>query len=150
VQLSFNPSRVTTSVGQTFTVDVTVSNALNLASVPIQLQYDPGKLQLVNVSNGGFLEQGAQVVALAQRDDPTTGTARITAMRPPDVPGASGSGALLTLTFMAKTVGNTTLSIARAGLRSADNQPVSASGTPALVEIKAQPAAPPAVAEKKR
>jgi hypothetical protein len=114
------------------------------------LQYDPARLQLVNVSNGGFLEQGQQVVALAQRDDPTTGTARITAMRPPDTPGASGSGALLTLTFTAKTVGNTTLSIARAGLRNADNQPVSASGTPALVEIKAPTAAAPALAEKKQ
>lgn len=140
-QLSFNPPRLTTSVGQTLALEVTVSNARNLSSVPIQLQYDPAKLRLVNVSNGGFLEQGQQVVALTQHDDPTTGTVRITAMRPPDATGASGTGALLALTFMAKADGNTTLSISRAGLRNADNQPVSASGTPALVEIKTASAA---------
>lgn len=149
VQLSFNPSRLTTTVGQTLTVEVMVSNARNLSSVPIQLQYDAAKLQVVNVSNGGFLEQGQQVVALTQHDDPTTGSVRITAMRPPDAAGATGSGSLLTLTFMAKAGGNTTLSIARAGLRNADNQPVAASGTPAVVEIKA-PSATQALVETKR
>jgi general secretion pathway protein D len=136
VLLSFNPPKQSVTVGHTFTVDVMVSNAQNLSSVPIQLQYDSAKLQITNVSNGGFLAQGEQVVALAQRDDPATGTVRITAIRPPNAGGASGSGALLSVTFLAKSVGKATVSIARAGLRSADEKPVAASGTPAFIEIK--------------
>lgn len=136
VQLSFNPPQSTTTVGQTFTVEVMVSNARRLFSAPIQLQYDPTKLQVMNTSNGGFLAQGEQVVALAQRDDPATGTLRITAVRPPNSDGSSGSGSLVAVTFLAKADGRTTVSVARAGLRDADQQPVASSGTPAFVEIK--------------
>ena len=109
------------------------------AAAPMQVQYDPTKLQVVSVSNGSFLAQGEQAVALAQRDDATTGTVRITAMRPPDSGGASGSGSVATITFLAKGTGKTSVSIARAGLRNADQQPVASSGTPALVEVKPAP-----------
>jgi general secretion pathway protein D len=145
VLLSFNPPQVTTTVGQTFTVEVMVSNAQMLSSAPVQLQYDPAKLQVMNTSNGGFLEQGGQVVALAQHDDPATGTVRITAMRPPNSGGSSGSGSLAAVTFLAKADGRTTVSIARAGLRNAEQQPVATSGTPVFVEVKPSAAA---VAEK--
>lgn len=147
VQISFNPPQSTITVGQTFTVEVLVSNARNLFSAPIQLQYDPAKLQVKNTSNSGFLAQGEQVVALAQHDDPTTGTLRITAVRPPNSGGSSGSGSLVAVTFLAKAEGRTTVSVARAGLRDADQQPVASSGTPAFVEIK-QAAATATVAGK--
>jgi general secretion pathway protein D len=146
--LSLNPPQLTTTVGQTFAVDVVVSNAQNLASAPILLQYDPTKLQVMNVSNGGFLGQGEQVVALTQHDDPTTGTVRITVIRPPATGGASGQGTLLTLTFMAKSDGQAVLSIARAGLRNANDQLIPASGTPTQVEIKPSSTPPPAVGAK--
>ena len=45
-------------------------------SVPLQLNYDPNKLQLVNVSNGGFLSQDGQAVALVHREDETVGNRR--------------------------------------------------------------------------
>ncbi len=147
VQLSFNPPQSTITVGQTFTVEVMVSNAQKLFSAPIQLLYDPAKLQVKNVSNSGFLAQGEQVVALAQHDDPTTGALRITAMRPPNSGGSSGSGSLVAVTFVAKAEGRTTVSVARAGLRDADQHPVATSGTPAFVEIK-QAAAAATVAGK--
>lgn len=142
--LSFSPSRTSATVGQTFTVDLVV-NAQNLSLAPVQMHYDPAKLQLVNVSNSRFLEQGQQVVALSHSDDPTTGTLRITATRPAGTGGASGHGSLLTLTFMAKAEGQANLSILRAGLRNANAQPIPSSGTPALVEIKPVVAGPPAV-----
>jgi general secretion pathway protein D len=140
VLLSFNPPQVTTTVGQTFMVEVMVSNAQMLSSAPVQLQYDPAKLQVMNTSNGGFLEQGGQVVTLAQHDDPATGTVQITAIRPPNSGGSSGSGSLATVTFLAKANGQTTVSIARAGLRNAEQQPVATSGTPVFVEVKASTA----------
>ncbi len=136
VVLSFNPPQLTATVGQTFTTDVVVSGAQNLFSVPVQLQYDPSKLELVNVSNGTFLAQGEQAVALVHRDDPATGTMRVTASRPPNSGGATGQGPVFTLTFMAKSSGQSTISITRAGLKDSNNQSIPANGTQQMVEIR--------------
>jgi general secretion pathway protein D len=136
VLLSLSPESVNTSVGQTFTMDVMVSGAQNLFSAPLQIQYDPTKLQVINVSNGNFLAQGDQPVALAQRNDTAAGTIQLTAVRPPNSGGVSGQGSLLTLTFMAKDSGQAAVVISRAGLRDAGNQPLEASGTQARVNIK--------------
>jgi general secretion pathway protein D len=136
VLLSLSPESVNTSVGQTFAMDVMVSGAQNLFSAPMQIQYDPTKLQVINVSNGNFLAQGDQPVALAQRNDTAAGTIQLTAVRPPNSGGVSGQGSLLTLTFMAKDSGQAAVVISRAGLRDAGNQPLEASGTQARVNIK--------------
>jgi general secretion pathway protein D len=136
VMLSFNPSSVNTSVGQTFMMDVMVSGAQNLFSVPLQIQYDPTKLQVVNVSSGSFLGQGEQPVALAQRNDSASGTMQVTANRPPNSGGVSGQGSVLTVTFIAKDSGQATVAITRAGLHDASNQSLEAAGTQAQVNIK--------------
>ena len=34
-----------------------IAGATDIASVPLQIQYDPAKLSLVNVDNGDFLNQ---------------------------------------------------------------------------------------------
>jgi len=123
-------------MGSTFMVDLVVSGANDLYSVPVQLQYDPQMLQLLNVSNGGLLAQGGVPVALVHRDDPTTGTVQVTATRPPNSGGATGQGAVFTLTFLAKNSGQSNLSITRAGLRDAAMQNIQASGTQAVINIK--------------
>ena len=89
--------------GSTFTVNILVSGAQNVYSVPLQLNYDPSKSAVVNVSNGGFLSQDGQTVALVHREDETSGTLQITATRPPNSGGVSGQGSVVTLTFMAKS-----------------------------------------------
>ena len=82
----FDPPSLNEVKGSTFTVNVMISGGQNVYSVPVQLNYDPNKLQLVNVSNGGFLSQDGQPVALVHRDDPLTGTLQVTATRPPGAP----------------------------------------------------------------
>ena len=136
VVLGFNPAQMTATVGQTFTTDVVVNGAQNLFSVPVQLQYDPSKLELVNVSNGAFLAEGGQAVGLVHRDDPATGVMRVTASRPPNSGGVSGQGSVFTLTFMAKAPGQATIAITRAGLKDANNQSVPANGTQQVVDIR--------------
>ena len=88
----FDPPTTTQPKGATFTVNVLMSGAQNVYSVPIQVNYDPNQLELANVSNGGFLSQDGQPVALVHRDDPSTGTLQITATRPPGAGGVSGQG----------------------------------------------------------
>ena len=117
----FDPPTLSQAKGSTFTVNVMLSGGQNVYSVPVQLNYDPNQLQVVNVSNGGFLSQDGQAVALVHRDDPTTGTLQITATRPPGAGGVSGQGAVVTLTFMAKGPGQSALTITRGGARDPSN-----------------------------
>ena len=98
----FDPPTVQAAKGNTFAVNLVLSGAQNVHSVPVQLNYDPKMLQLVNVSNGGFLSQDGQAVALVHREDEAVGQSQITASRPPGTGGVSGQGAVVTITFQAK------------------------------------------------
>jgi general secretion pathway protein D len=133
---SFDPAAITQPAGSTFTVNVMLSGAQNAASVPLQLSYNPKLLQVVNVSNGNFLSQDGQAVALVHRDDDTSGTLQITATRPPGAVGVSGKGTIVTLTFMAKAPGQSMLTIARGGVRDPGMQSVPAAGATVAVNVQ--------------
>jgi general secretion pathway protein D len=132
----FDPGQITAVKGNTFVVNLLISGAQNVYSVPVQMNYDPAKLQLVNVSNGGFLSQDGQAVALVHREDDTTGTLQITATRPPGAGGVSGQGAVVTLTFQAKTSGQTPLTITRGGARDPGLQAITVNGAQASVTVQ--------------
>jgi general secretion pathway protein D len=132
----FDPGTVTQPKGGTFTVNVLITGAQNVYSVPLQLNYDATKLQLVNVSNGGFLGQDGQAVALVHREDEATGTLQITATRPPNSGGVSGQGSVVTLTFMAKASGQSPLTITRGGARDPAMQAITVNGAQAIVNIQ--------------
>ncbi|MGA7513200.1 MAG: cohesin domain-containing protein [Candidatus Sulfotelmatobacter sp.] len=132
----FDPEQITAVKGNTFVVNLMISGAQNVYSVPVQLNYDPAKLQLVNVSNGGFLSQDGQAVALVHREDETTGTLQITATRPPGAGGVSGQGAVVSLTFQAKASGQTPLTITRGGARDPAQQAITVNGAQASITVQ--------------
>lgn len=132
----FDPPALSQAKGATFTVNVMLSGGQNVYSVPLELNYDPNQLQVVNVSNGGFLSQDGQAVALVHRDDPATGKLQVTATRPPGAGGVSGQGAVVTLTFMAKGPGQSVLTITRGGARDPAMQPIALSGAQAAVTVQ--------------
>jgi len=132
----FDPPSITQTNGATFTVNVTIAGAQNAYSIPFQVTYDPKILQVVNVSNGSFLSQDGQAVALVHRDDDSSGTLQITATRPPGTTGVSGQGTVVTVTFMAKASGQSTLAISRGGTRDPGMQPTLVAGANASVTIQ--------------
>jgi general secretion pathway protein D len=132
----FDPASFTQAKGSTFTVNVMLSGGQNVYSVPLELNYDPNQLQVVNVSNGGFLSQDGQAVALVHRDDATAGKLQVTATRPPGAGGVSGQGAVVTLTFMAKSPGQSALTITRGGARDPAMQPIAMNGAQAAITIQ--------------
>jgi general secretion pathway protein D len=132
----FDPATITEKAGSTFSVNVLLTGAQNAYSVPLQVSYDSKTLQVVNVSNGNFLSQDGQAVALVHRDDDGSGTLQITATRPPGASGVSGQGTVVTLTFMAKSVGQSTLAISRGGARDPGMQPIPVAGAAAAVTIQ--------------
>ncbi len=132
----FDPPTVQATKGNTFAVNLLISGAQNVYSVPVQLNYDPKILQLVNVSNGGFLSQDGQAVALVHREDESLGQSQITATRPPGAGGVSGQGAVVTVTFEAKSSGQTPLTITRGGARDPGLQAITVNGAQAAVTVQ--------------
>jgi general secretion pathway protein D len=133
---AFDPPAITQPKGATFTMNIQVSGVQNVLSVPLQMSYDPAKLELVNVSNGGFLSQDGQAVALVHRGDEATGSVQITATRPPGAGGVSGQGSVVTLTFLAKSAGQAPVTIIRGGARDPSMQAIPVNGAQAVVTIQ--------------
>src|SRR6266566_3359452 len=132
----FDPANITQPAGSTFAVNVLLTGAQNVYSVPLQVSYDPKVLQVVNVSNGGLLSQDGQSVALVHRDDDQSGALQITATRPPGSAGISGQGAVVTLTFMAKASGQSTLTISKGGAKDPNMQSLPVSGAVATITVQ--------------
>jgi general secretion pathway protein D len=132
----FDPSTIQATKGNTFAVNLLLSGAQNVYSVPVQLNYDPKMLELVNVSNGSFLSQDGQPVALVHREDETVGQSQITVTRPPGSGGVSGQGCIVTLTFQAKATGQTPLTITRGGARDPGLQAITVNGAQAAVTVQ--------------
>jgi len=133
---AFDPPQMTQKPGSTFTVNVLLNGAQNVYSVPLQLTYDPKLLQVVNVSNGTLLSQDGQIVTVTHREDDSTGTMQVTASRPPGASGVNGQGAVVTLTFMAKAAGQSSLTIARGGAQDPAHQAMPVNGATAAVTIQ--------------
>jgi len=134
--LEFDPTAISVAEGATFTLDVVLSGAQNVYSVPLQIAYDKQGLQLLNISNGNFLSQGEQVVALVHRQDPSSGAVEITPSRPPKSEGVSGHGVVTTLTFQAKTCGRFPVKITKAALVHPDQQQTPASGSEVTISVQ--------------
>jgi general secretion pathway protein D len=134
--LSFEPAQITQATGSTFAVNVSVANANNLYAVPVELSYDPKQLQLLNVSSGQFLSKDGQPVALVHRVDEQKGSIVINATRPPGATGMSGQGTVFTLTFMAKSAGQSMLNITRAGARDPGQNQLPVQAGQAMVTVK--------------
>jgi general secretion pathway protein D len=132
----FDPASITQAPGSTFSINVQISGAQNVYSVPLQVSYDPKVLQVVNVSNGGWLSQDGQAVALVHRDDDQAGTLQITATRPPGAGGVSGQGSVVTLTFLAKAAGQSSITISKGGARDPSMQAMPVAGAVATVTVQ--------------
>jgi general secretion pathway protein D len=134
--LELDPTAISVAEGATFTLNVVLSGGQNVHSVPLQLSYDKLGLQLLNVSNGNFLSQGEQVVALIHREDSSTGAVEITASRPPQSKGVSGHGVVTTLTFQAKATGRFPVKITKGAVVQADQQLTAVSGSEITVSVQ--------------
>jgi len=134
--LRFDPASITTTNGGTFTVSVTMNGGSDVASVPIQITYDPKRLSVVKVDNGDFLTKDGQPVALVNRDDVNSGVLVASASRPPGSGGGTGQGTVFTVTMQAKQPGDTVLSITRPGARNSQQQPLQVLGSQMTVKVQ--------------
>ena len=134
--LSLDPPVVNQPTGATFSVNLVLNGGQNVFSIPVQIKYDPSVMQFLNVSNAGGLSLDGAAVAVVQRNDAQTGTLQISMSRPPGAGGITPSGALITLSFLAKSAGQGTIAVGRAVLRDPNNAAMDASGSQAIVNVR--------------
>ena len=135
ITLTVVPAAGNQQVGATFQVAVMAANAQDLFSVPMQMQFDPKLLALVNVDAGDLLGRDGQAVALVHRDE-GNGAVTISTSRPPGTKGVDGQGTICTLTFKALAPGDAALSLVRISAKNSQQATLPAVGTQAVVHVK--------------
>jgi general secretion pathway protein D len=135
VSFQLTPPSVPLATGATFKVPVVLDGGADIASVPLQISYDPAKLSLVNVDAGDYLGRDGQAVALVHRDD-GPGSININASRPPGVVGVSGSGTVCILSFQAKAAGESAIVITRPGAVTSGQQQLPAQGARVSIQVQ--------------
>jgi general secretion pathway protein D len=127
------PSPVTN--GSTFKIPVTLNEGVDISSVPLQISYDPSKLELINVDQGDFLGRDGQNIVLTHRDD-GPGSIKINASRLPGSAGITGTGVVCVLSFHAKAAGASDILIAQPRVLTSTRKPVPAQGSQISIQVK--------------
>jgi general secretion pathway protein D len=135
VTLTMVPPNSTQTLGSTFQASVVLSNAKDVFSVPLEIQFDPKILQLVNVDSGGLLGGDGQPVALVHRDE-GNGHVTVSASRPPGVNGVNGQGQVCIFTFKALAAGDSNIALVKVGARNSLQANLPALGSQAVVHVK--------------
>jgi general secretion pathway protein D len=135
VMFSFSPSEGNHAVGSTFQVQLRAAGGHDLSMIPLQLQYDPAKLQLVDVTAGDLLSRDGQTVAMAHRDDGAGGVT-VSLSRPPNAVGVTGDGSVCVLTFKALASGDAPLALKRVGAKNSQQASLPAVSAPAMLHLK--------------
>lgn len=120
-----DPSTVTKSLNQEFTISVYIENVTNLFYANIYVVYDPAKVSYIGSEAGDFLKQGGNAVLFEESDQ--NGLAVIGVSRQGSgVGGASGTGILCKITFKAIAKGTTgiTFKEENLGFRDANDKDV--------------------------
>ena len=132
--LNIDPQAIVTQASKTFAFNVTISRVPDVASVAIEIDYEPTLVQFVSVAEVGPLAKNGQHVVLAHRDDPAAGVLKLSAQRPPANLSVPRDGAVLSLVFRARRRGTAGVSIPP-GTRDSQGQPIDLTGSHASVTI---------------
>ena len=135
VAVALTPAISSQTVGGTFQVSVNVIDGKDIFAVPMQIQFNPGVLQLLNVDPGSYLSQDGKPGTVVHRDD-GTGMVTIGATRPPQASGVSGTGSVCTLTFKAVGQGDSTISFVKVGAKNSAQVAIAANPSNAVVHVK--------------
>ena len=112
VSFTFSATVTTLLAGDTFTLNLNAENITNLAGWQADIAFDPNVLEAVEVTEGDFLKsEGDDTFFQGGTIDNTAGKITgIFAVRQ-SASGASGTGTLLSVTFMAKAGGETQVTL---------------------------------------
>ncbi len=121
-RLFVEPSMIGLGVGQEVTVSLMVSHAVQLASMPLRIQYERETLRLTRIEKGPFLAGAdASDIIFSRSIRHSNGLAAVNISRFRGAGGADGEGELVTLTFEGLAPGNSQLRVFATAPRDASN-----------------------------
>jgi general secretion pathway protein D len=135
-RVHFEPSQATAGPSERITVSLFIDGAADVASAPMQIQFDPKFLRLNDVSLGDFFSKDGRQPVFTKNILNDTGLAIVQLNRPPGSPGAGGSGTLVTLNFQAVARGATVVTIPHLAVRNAQGAVISNSTPQFTVTVK--------------
>ena len=132
----FEPSQATAGPSERITVSLFIDGGVDVASAPMQIQFDPKFLRLNDVSLGDFFSKDDRQPVFTKNILNDTGVAVVQLNRPPGSRGAGGSGTLVTLNFQAMARGATVVTIPHLAVRNAQGAVISNSTPQFTVTVK--------------
>jgi cohesin domain-containing protein len=131
------PDRPAPSRGETFTVEVVLTGARDITSVPFHLQFDPGILQYLGARTGPALNgRSLQPIFLASVNPARPGDLAVGLSLVRTSGTFSGSGTILLLDFLALAAGRSDLLFDRASVRGPTSAPLPAEIVGAAAEVR--------------
>ena len=137
VGYTFSDSKI--HVGDTFILDLSAEDVIDLAGWQFDISFDPAVLEAVEVNEGDFLKtDGGATFFQSGTIDNTTG--KITGLNATrfNEDGATGTGTLLSVVFLAKVEGETQLTLNNFQLGSTTGEPIAADPHGVVITIEGQ------------
>jgi hypothetical protein len=106
------PQSQSTNVGESVTISIVNSDAVDLYGFQFDVNYDPNILEFQSVEEGDFLKSdGAPTYCLDYKTDNPGLIKNIVCLRLGKVGGVTGSGVLSKITFIAKSSGKSDMQL---------------------------------------
>ena len=124
--IGYTFSKTPIHTGETFTLDISAEDILDLAGWQFDIAFDPAILEAVNVSEGDFLKtDGGSTFFQSGSIDNAAGKIRGLSSARLSTQGGTGTGTLLEIRFKAKSEGETavTLQNVQFGTSAGDSMP---------------------------
>lgn len=132
--VDIQPPASVPGAGETFTTDVTVSNAAELLGFQFDVNFDPARLAVEKIDLGPFLASTGRSPQPLGPDTTNAGTGRVVyggfTLGTPEQPGAGGDGVLATITWKVVQPGDFQASLSRVQLAGSGGRALPGSDTP--------------------
>lgn len=134
-EVTIQPATVSANTGQAFSVQIIIDGGKDVGHTPFYLIFDPSFLEVIDISQGGFLAQDGRQVSFLHSENNATGEIRVGLSRLGATEGVSGSGVLAVVTFKAKERGKTYITFTNCSVKNQKAENLPAQFLPAEVNI---------------
>ena len=139
-KLSFSMDETPVQVGDTFTLHLNIENVTDLSGWQFDVAFDPNMLEAVEVVGGNFLEQGGETPFFQSGNiDNEAGIITGLSAARFSNEGVNGTGILLSIKFMAKTIGEAQVTLLNLSAGSSDLTIIPLSPPEIVITVEAQP-----------
>ncbi len=104
-------SKTPIHIDDTFTLDISAETVFDMAGWQFDIAFDPTILEAIDVSEGNFLKTGSTTLFQGGTIDNAAGKITGLSAAKLSTQGVTGTGTLLQVTFMAKSAGETRLTL---------------------------------------